>query len=194
MTYSWHLYYPKYITYTGVSSYNYKYDQLYRINIAHKKNSQINYDYGFRIYNAGIGKFLRVDPLTQAYPELTPYQFASNTPIAAIDIDGLERYFAADGSYLGRSGKSTEIRIIGNDEIAKVAKVNLASQKNDHKWLLEKSVTTYKKNTASEKQLLSDWAIVYKNKSVEHTMTLFSITLNENGIHFSILIINVHLK
>jgi hypothetical protein len=32
----------------------------------------------------------RVDPLTKEYPELTPYQFASNTPIYAIDLDGLE--------------------------------------------------------------------------------------------------------
>jgi hypothetical protein len=28
--------------------------------------------------------------LTNEYPELTPYQFASNTPIQAIDLDGLE--------------------------------------------------------------------------------------------------------
>jgi hypothetical protein len=33
-----------------------------------------------------------VDPLTKGYPELTPYQFASNTPIQAIDLDGLEAY------------------------------------------------------------------------------------------------------
>src|SRR5690606_27795529 len=31
-----------------------------------------------------------VDPLTRGYPMLTPYQFASNTPIVAIDLDGLE--------------------------------------------------------------------------------------------------------
>jgi len=49
-----------------------------------------SYDYGFRIYNPAIAKFLSVDPLTKDYPELTPYQFASNTPIAAIDLDGLE--------------------------------------------------------------------------------------------------------
>lgn len=49
-----------------------------------------NYDYGFRIYNPGIGKFLSVDPLTQKYPWYTPYQFAGNRPIWAIDIDGLE--------------------------------------------------------------------------------------------------------
>ena len=36
-------------------------------------------------------KFLSVDPLSKKYPELTPYQFASNTPIQAIDLDGLER-------------------------------------------------------------------------------------------------------
>lgn len=34
-----------------------------------------------------------MDPLTKSYPELTPYQFASNTPIWAIDLDGLEAYF-----------------------------------------------------------------------------------------------------
>jgi len=48
------------------------------------------YDYGFRIYNAQIAKFLSVDPLTKKYPMLTTYQFASNTPIMAIDLDGLE--------------------------------------------------------------------------------------------------------
>ncbi len=49
-----------------------------------------HYDYGFRIYNPGIGKFLSVDPLTGIYPMLTPYQFASNRPIDGIDLDGLE--------------------------------------------------------------------------------------------------------
>jgi hypothetical protein len=29
------------------------------------------------------------------YPDLTPYQFASNTPIQAIDLDGLEAFRAA---------------------------------------------------------------------------------------------------
>ncbi|MGK0390993.1 MAG: hypothetical protein ACI94Y_003753 [Maribacter sp.] len=50
-------------------------------------------DYGFRLYNPSIGKFLSVDPLSPKYPELTPYQFASNTPIQAIDLDGLEAYY-----------------------------------------------------------------------------------------------------
>ena len=47
-------------------------------------------DYGFRIYNSRLGRFLSVDPLTNTYPWLTPYQYASNRPIVAIDLDGLE--------------------------------------------------------------------------------------------------------
>lgn len=47
-------------------------------------------DYGFRIYDPRLVRFLSVDPLTGKYPELTPYQFASNCPIAGIDLDGLE--------------------------------------------------------------------------------------------------------
>ena len=53
-------------------------------------------DYGFRIYNPRLGKFLSVDPLTKQYPMLTPYQFASNTPIWAIDLDGLEAWYTTD--------------------------------------------------------------------------------------------------
>ena len=51
-------------------------------------------DYGFRMCNTRLGRFISVDPLTKSYPELTPYQFASNMPIAAIDLDGLEAKLA----------------------------------------------------------------------------------------------------
>jgi RHS repeat-associated protein len=53
-------------------------------------NGLTAYDYGFRIYNPAIGKFLSVDPLINKYPMLSPYQFAANTPIIAVDIDGRE--------------------------------------------------------------------------------------------------------
>jgi RHS repeat-associated protein len=47
-------------------------------------------DYGFRIYDPRLGKFLSVDPIAKNYPELTPYQFASNSPISGVDLDGKE--------------------------------------------------------------------------------------------------------
>ena len=52
------------------------------------------YDYGFRIYNPQLARFLSVDPLTKSYPTLTPYQYASNSPIANVDLDGLESHYA----------------------------------------------------------------------------------------------------
>ncbi|UPT69250.1 MAG: hypothetical protein M0D57_00145 [Sphingobacteriales bacterium JAD_PAG50586_3] len=50
-------------------------------------------DYGFRINNPSLGRFLSIDPLKESYPWYTPYQFAGNSPVANIDIDGLEPGF-----------------------------------------------------------------------------------------------------
>ncbi|PWV56693.1 RHS repeat-associated core domain-containing protein [Chitinophaga sp. S165] len=47
-------------------------------------------DYGMRVYDPRLGKFLSVDPLTQEYPWYTPYQFAGNKPIKYVDRDGEE--------------------------------------------------------------------------------------------------------
>jgi RHS repeat-associated protein len=47
-------------------------------------------DYGLRIYNPALGRFLSTDPLTKDYPWYSPYQFAGNKPIKHIDLDGAE--------------------------------------------------------------------------------------------------------
>jgi len=47
-------------------------------------------DYGMRINDSRLGRFLSVDPISKSYPMLTPYQFASNRPIDGIDLDGAE--------------------------------------------------------------------------------------------------------
>lgn len=62
-------------------------------------------NYGFRIYDPRIGKFLSVDPLQKKYPWYTPYQFAGNTPIQAIDLDGLEEYVYNLGLAKNSEGK-----------------------------------------------------------------------------------------
>ncbi len=72
----------------------------YRYGFNGKENdkdiSEGGQDYGMRIYDARVGRFLSEDPITKKYPELTPYQFASNRPIDGIDLDGLEWYKADD--------------------------------------------------------------------------------------------------
>ncbi len=47
-------------------------------------------DYGMRIYDPRLGKFLSVDPLTKDFPWYTPYQYAGNSPISNLDLDGAE--------------------------------------------------------------------------------------------------------
>ncbi|WP_166437076.1 LamG-like jellyroll fold domain-containing protein [Niastella caeni] len=71
---------------------NYRYGFNGKENDNEVKGEGNQQDYGMRIYDPRIGKFLSVDPITAEYPELTPYQFASNTPIQAIDLDGLEMW------------------------------------------------------------------------------------------------------
>ena len=41
-------------------------------------------DYGFRNYDPRLGKFLSIDPLARKFPELTPYQFATNRVIQGV--------------------------------------------------------------------------------------------------------------
>ena len=53
-------------------------------------NSLTAYDYGFRIYNPAIGKFLSVDPLAGDFPYYSVYHFAGCNPIKFIDMDGGE--------------------------------------------------------------------------------------------------------
>jgi RHS repeat-associated protein len=48
-------------------------------------------DYGFRLYDNRVVRFLSFDPLAPKYPWYSPYQFAGNNPIMFIDLDGLER-------------------------------------------------------------------------------------------------------
>ena len=47
-------------------------------------------DYGMRIYDPRLGKFLSVDPIAREYPFYSPYHFAGNNPIKNLDLDGLE--------------------------------------------------------------------------------------------------------
>jgi RHS repeat-associated protein len=69
------------------------------------------YDYGFRIYNPNLVKFLSVDPLTASYPWYTPYQFSGNMPINAIDLDGLEESKPEKPSF------NTKIQVPSIDDI-----------------------------------------------------------------------------
>jgi len=45
-------------------------------------------------------RFIGIDPIAEKYAFVTPYNYAENSPIANIDLWGLQAKFAADGSFL----------------------------------------------------------------------------------------------
>ena len=56
-------------------------------------------NYTFRMHDPRVGRFFAVDPLTKSYPYYSPYQFAGNTPIAAIDLEGAEPFYTASRDF-----------------------------------------------------------------------------------------------
>lgn len=47
-------------------------------------------DFAYRGYNPRLGRFFAIDPLSAKFPFYSPYQFASNSPILAKDLEGLQ--------------------------------------------------------------------------------------------------------
>jgi len=66
------------------------------------------------MYNSRIARFYTIDKLTAKYPWYSPYQFAGNTPIAAIDLDGLEQYIK---TYRFEDGKVTILNVVDNSYV-----------------------------------------------------------------------------
>ncbi|MGE8426297.1 MAG: RHS repeat-associated core domain-containing protein [Sphingobacterium sp.] len=82
-------------------------------------------DYGMRDYDPRIARFLKVDPLSKQFPWYSSYQFAGNSPIIAIDLDGLEPFITVKNVYHQSDGT---IRVVADVHI--VAKViNMSSNK-----------------------------------------------------------------
>jgi len=73
-----------------VSATSYRYGFNGKENDNEVKGEGNQQDYGKRIYDSRVGRFLSNDPLTASYPMLTPYQFASDRPIDGVDMDGEE--------------------------------------------------------------------------------------------------------
>jgi RHS repeat-associated protein len=99
-------------------------------------------DYGFRLYNPSIAKFISVDPLTKDYPWYTPYQFAGNKPIWAVDLDGLEEFCRT--SYYNAAGElfRTEIQVVkGTTDIG-----NGAALFNSNTQLVHETVVIFNCN------------------------------------------------
>jgi RHS repeat-associated protein len=72
------------------------------------------YDYGMREYDLQTGRFFRIDPISAKFPDLTPYQYASDDPIKNIDLDGLEGF-----NNVNTNNMDPYARILFHDDVQK---------------------------------------------------------------------------
>jgi RHS repeat-associated protein len=98
-------------TYSAQTGYRYGFNGKENDNEVKGEGNQ--QDYGMRIYDPRLGRFLSTDPLSKSFPWYSPYQFAGNMPIAAIDLDGEEQKIMINWHDV--NGKVTQTKIVKGD-------------------------------------------------------------------------------
>jgi len=83
------------------------------------------YDLGYRNYDPQTGRFLQIDPLTDHFPDFSPYLFAGNDPIANIDVDGLAPIPGLSGTWANLG----EVIVKAAPKAAQVAKTGTTALK-----------------------------------------------------------------
>lgn len=123
-------------------------------------------DYGMRIYDPRLGRFLSVDPLTLKYPWFSPYQFAGNDPIWATDLDGKEakieigkNSFEIDAFYVA------EQKVLDNIDV-----IELQSNMNE---VFNSNPTNYPEFTSELPQIMpNDRAVPRVNPKLKITFNI----------------------
>ncbi|MCB9330694.1 MAG: hypothetical protein H6574_06400 [Lewinellaceae bacterium] len=118
----------------SLNEYDYRYGFNGKEGDDEIKGDDNQQDYGMRIYDPRVGRFLSVDPIAREYPWYTPYQFAGNKPIWAFDLDGLEDVkweYSKSDQFIGGQGMSKEDKAVYQeafDEIIDDIFISVASE------------------------------------------------------------------
>ena len=94
-------------------------------------------DYGMRIYDPRLGRFLSIDPLIDKYPELTPYEFSSNSPIANIGLDGQESYWYQFGLNKKTGTTTAKLVAVKTSWLDYVTPSHLVLKIGDRDWIYD---------------------------------------------------------
>lgn len=140
-------------------------------------NSLTVYDYGFRIYNPAIGKFLSVDPLSESFPWNSPYSYAEGDPINFIDLDGLDKASPellekartyADVFHTGLLNRLTELKVATDKKVIEELKKEVGTYKKGYAFW----INYLYKNTPKE----AEQKLIELNTIIETTLALLNAT------------------
>jgi RHS repeat-associated protein len=113
-----------------------------------------SYDFGARLYDPRVARWLSLDPLAEKYPSDSPYEFALSTPIQAVDSDGKVVVFI-NGNHFGDGGRAQYWRTYKR-ELAGYG------QRGTHDFPIYRNVETY----AFDKEVMqqfNDFKAIYRD-------------------------------
>jgi RHS repeat-associated protein len=128
-------YYPFGLTFNSYKREN-SIPNMYQYNGKEKQNElDLGWlDYGARMYDASLGRWTKIDRLSEKFAALSPYAYAANNPIIYIDVNGDDiYYFDEKGKYTGYMVKDDGPNrgVYGGEEFI------FGDQENDHLNLVQ---------------------------------------------------------
>jgi RHS repeat-associated protein len=106
---------------------NYRYGFNGKENDNEIKGEGSQQDYGLRIYDTRIGRFLSQDPLAPDFPWNSPYAFAEDKPTWGIDLDGAELWMLSSTGTITTTSSTIGGATAWAARIAPIAEEGLAN-------------------------------------------------------------------
>lgn len=153
-----------------------------------EKDDEVNvnggdYDFGARIYDSRLGRWLSLDPLMVKYPDLSPYNYCNSNPIFFIDMDGKDFIRTIDFKNRQINAEAV-VYVKKGDALALNCANNAATFWNNQKYEV-KTIETVKYEFEGETPLVLEkevnWKINYSIKVVEVDDIDAALAANPHG-------------
>jgi RHS repeat-associated protein len=134
-----------------------------------------SYDFGARIYDSRLGRWMSTDPLWKLYPEMSDYSFALNSPLVFIDEDGKKVIVGTKGDE--KDDRQPVLRTINSAFNGKV----IASVANELKGYIKIELAEGVTKDDLSKEELATFELLNNMMLNDERYTIFSGKTNQRG-------------